>query len=242
MDVSYRNLVSLFFFVAVFCPTHAAEFQRSTVTFRVLCLEDKVPEAVMYLAQADKPPVLVEFSPNDRSEKFEYLAPGELVFFREFADAEGKMLRFPIASVNLPTAADELLLLFVSGGNPSRNEEYSVFALADSLSRFAPNTVRLFNATQVPLKILFNEVEKDVARWTAQDFAFESGNNQSLPLAIAVEQDGEWRVVSKIQLLLSKENRYLLCVLPPREADSRRIRIKVLKERAAHQVSRVAKP
>ena len=76
---------------------------------------------------------------------FRYRGASPLVFFREVTDAEGKVQRVPIATVEYPAAWKKVLIVLISGGHTADGWTFGAQAFDDSREGFPVGHARIFN-------------------------------------------------------------------------------------------------
>ena len=98
----------------------------------------------------------VRISTEMRSIYYNYTGPrGSLVFFRQLPGANGKLIRQPVAEVNLTGVGNRPLLVFIH--HPSVPGTYAVRPFSDNAKDVAPGGFRFVNFTTRTMALKFGQ-------------------------------------------------------------------------------------
>lgn len=147
--------------------------------------------------------------PSGRGDPFYYRGKTPLVFFREVTDAEGKVQRVPIATVEYPPAWRKALVVLVSGGRKAEVRDFSAEAFDDSAEGFPAGYARLFNFYRNTLAVNSGDGLEQVPARQSRLIALK-GARARVWMKLAVQRPADWEVLPTFVTQVAPNTRLLI--------------------------------
>ncbi|GEM_PF-4153127 len=146
---------------------------------------------------------------SGRGDPFFYRARTPLVFFREVADAEGKVQRVPIATVECSPAWEKALVVLVANGRTAGDLVFTAQAFDDGSEGFPVGHARLFNFFRSTLAVNSGGGLEQVPAFQSRLVAL-SGSRARVWMKLAVQRPENWEVLPTFVTQVAPNTRLLI--------------------------------
>lgn len=207
------TLSRILFWVCLGCPP------LGVATGQPLPPEAAVGLEISLVGLGDLPPLVkiadgtrvleVAVPPSGRGDAFHYRARTPLVFFREITDAEGKVQRVPIATVEYSPAWKKALVVLVSGGHTAEGWTFTGQAFDDSAEGFPSGYARLFNFYRNTLAVNSGDGLEQVPSRQSRLIALK-GSRARVWMKLAVQRPANWEVLPTFVTQVGPNTRLLI--------------------------------
>lgn len=151
----------------------------------------------------------VAVPPDGRGAPFYYRGKPPLVFFREVTDAEGKVHRVPVATVEYAPAWKKSLVVLVSGGRTAEGWNFTGQAFDDSAEGFPSGYARLFNFYRNTLAVNSGDGLEQVPARGSRLIALK-GSRARVWMKLAVQRPANWEVLPTFVTQVAPNTRLLI--------------------------------
>ncbi|MBT63240.1 MAG: hypothetical protein CML13_08515 [Puniceicoccaceae bacterium] len=125
---------------------------------------------------------------------FHYSGPAQLTFFRETSvPGEDAPLRTPVANVNLPNKASEVLLIFMRNKQVEA-ERYNVIAIPRDKSSFPRGSYQIFNLSDFPVSGKMGDEIFKLDYHGKKVITLPLQEKTSIEVKFAQEEEGQWEL------------------------------------------------
>ena len=208
--------------------------------FRVFAVERKPIDGV-FVTDADGADVELVFERKYRSEVYTYKGPPTMVFFRRSTGPEGAVVRTPVATAAIPAEVKEPLIFFMDAPQTeatddapaTRQREFNLVWIDDSLQSFPYGTVRVLNACGAPLKGKIGPEAVSLGYETTPPLPtsrLRSGGSGWVNIGFAVKVQDEYELVYRNDVQFDDAARSILVLRPPRRPRSLRVDTYLIEE------------
>ena len=170
---------------------------RPEVTFTLLAWETPLKD-VWY--EDDGQEYKLDLKPFERSGSYTHTGAGPLVFYRYQVGPNGGRIRQDLASIKLDRGCGRVLLILFSKDDNS----LGVKKLSEDESALSLGSARIINMSAYPIAVQTQESKLQLASGESQEV---KGNGRILPLKIAYQALGKWRVACSNVFLLDDQTR-----------------------------------
>lgn len=147
--------------------------------------------------------------PDGRGSPFYYRGKTPLVFFRETTDAEGKLRRVPVATVEYSPLWKKALVVLVAAGRTGETRDFTAQAFDDGSEGFPAGHARLFNFYRGALAANSGDGVEQVPPRQSRLIALK-GSRARVWMKLAVQRPESWEVLPTFVTQVAPNTRLLI--------------------------------